>query len=440
MYKKILAAVASAVVAVSVVSSSTFTATANFTGDLWRKFTGGISLVLSRSDNALLNFGGAVTDRIVGAPTGTTRSVYDTFVGSQSLIDDINSNYNMIPYITKDSQTGSPTSLVVPKQIDFTGALCLENASTNYEEMFQIRVCWNGWRYQTGFYPDCAITFSRLDSNGISQTAVVYLDPVTEPSFTTDYAATGGFRFVARMYLQGNWTVTGIQFKNASTNNLAYTGATRPTGDYWYRFNTAGDIGNAYGKPYYITDCATNSGLWANFLKSRQEQIDSTNLNMPIIFGGILADSLIDANFDLGGLSFNADLGGFEWDLSLYGDTITETICDTMQQAYENFYSDIAAYGELWSNKSENYYQLYDYQENPPTTQTGGTLPAEWLATYPTITTAFYVEPYTQTYPFVTVPPVPSSAFPLGDVLNRSGLVPVALALGVLSLAVGLVL
>lgn len=339
-----------------------------------------------------------------------------------------------------DGQTNVITEVTVPQQYDFTSMCAFHNSNNTYYELFQLHIKFNGYRYTQDFYPDCAAYFSRIDNAGVVQSQTVYIDPTYSPTFNTDYTdiSGNGFRFTARFWIDGAWVVRGIQFKTNSVNSIEYTHERWNAVNWWNWWNS-GNIGNPFGYPYFITDALTNDSAVYTLIR-RQEEGQGGGFKIPIGVGGAAAGAIVNVGSLLGGFSFDSLLGGLSLNFEDLLGEFTANLGSSIQDQYDDIYSDIANYNEAWlSNQRQNLFELYNYQEPLPPS-TGGGVPDDWLTAYPTVTTAWNIEPYNATLPPSTLPSVGGYTSAVEDAFTISELSGVAVALGLLSLCVGLIL
>lgn len=450
LFSGIVAGFTAAVVAVS----SALPANASLSEsarNYWDSYKTYYDVTLSGALDALssaINFGTNVNRRIWGNPGGhgggghSRGGAVTTFVDSPAAVfnsdgfADAAANL-LVPYAEastgKDGVTNVITEVTVPQQLDFTGMCSFHNSDNTYHELFQIHVKFNGYRYTQDFFPDCAAYFSRIDDSGVVMTQTVYIDPTYPPSFTTDYTNISGtgVRFNARFYFKGSWSVGGIQFKTNSANSIEYTHNRWGAVDWWV-WNDAGLIGNPFGYPYYLTDALTNDAAVYNLIRGQEEK-QGGGFKIPIGVGGAAAGAIINVDSLLGGFTFDSLLGGLSLQFDDLLGEFSANLGDSIEQQYDNIYSDIASHNELWnSQERQNLFELYNYLEPLPPS-TGGGVPDDWLNSYPTVTTAFYIEPYPATLPPSSLPaPAQPMTDIMQDVFNSSGLAPVAVALGLL--------
>lgn len=461
LFSGIIAGLTAAVVAVSSALPAD-AALSESARNLWGSYKSYYDVTLSGAFDAMsnyVNYGTNVQRRIWGNINGNNgghggggherMGAVTTFVDSPTAVFNEDGFTDaaaalLVPYAKastgKDGKTNVITEVTVPQQYDFTGMCCFHNESNTYRELFQIHIKYNGYRYKQEFYPDCAAYFSRIDDAGVVQTQVVYIDPTISPTFNSDYtdAAGNGLRFYARFYIDGSWGVYGIQFRTNSANSVEYVHE-RFGADNWWRFSSAGTVGGAFGFPYYLTDALTNDAAVYTFIR-QQEEKEGGGFKIPIGVGGAAAGAIINVDSLLGGFSFDSLLGGLSLNFDDLLGEFSANLGDSITQQYDDIYSNIATHNELWnSSERQNLFELFNYLEPLPPS-TGGGLPDDWLTVYPTVTTAWNIEPYNATLPPSTLPTVGGYTSAIEDAFTTSDLAGVAVALGLLSLCVGLVL
>lgn len=460
-HKKLFSGIIAGLTAAVVAVSSALPANASLSEsarNYWDSYKTYYDVTLSGALDALssaINFGTNVNRRIWGNPGGHGGGGHSRSGAVTTFVDAPATVFNepgfadaaaalLVPYAKsqtgKDGVTNVISEVTVPEQYDFTGMCSFHNQDNTYHELFQVHVKYNGYRYKQEFYPDCAFYFSRIDDAGVYQTQVIYIDPTIPPTFNTDYTDISGtgVRFYARCYIDGAWGIYGIQFKTNSVNSIEYT-HDRFSPDSWWRFSSAGQVGNVFGYPYYLTDALTNDAAVYNLVR-QQEEKEGGGFKIPIGVGGAAAGAIINIDSLLGGFSFDSVLGGLSLNFDDLLGEFSANLGDTITEQYDNIYSDIADHNELWlSNQRQNLFELYNYLEPLPPS-TGGGFPDDWLTVYPTVTTAWSIEPYNATLPPATLPTVGGYTSAIEDAFTTSELAGVAVALGLLSLCVGLVL
>lgn len=462
LFSGIVAGISAAVVAVS----STLPANAALSEsarNLWGSYKSYYDVTLSGAFDAMtdyVNYNTNVQRRIWGSINGNNgghggggherMGAITTFVDAPSAVFNEDGFADaaaalLVPYAKsatgKDGVTNVIEEITVPEQYDFTGMIAFHNENDTYNELFQIHVKYNGYRFRQEFYPDCACYFSRIDDSGVAQTQVIYIDPTIAPTFNTDYVddiGVNGVRFYARFYINGNWIVRGIQFRTNSVNSIEHIHERWSAAD-WWQWWTANSIGNPFGYPWYITDALTNDSAVYNLIR-QQEEKQGGGFKIPIGVGGAAAGAIVNIGSLLGGFSFDSVLGGLSLNFEDLLGEFTANLGDSIQGQYDDLYSNIANYNELWlSDQRQNLYELYNYLEPLPPS-TGGGLPDDWLNSYPAVTTAWYVEPYSGTYPDITFPvladPVTDG---ISDMFDLSGLAPVALTLVTVGIVLSLI-
>lgn len=342
---------------------------------------------------------------------------------------------------------GSPvvTEITVPTQLDFAGQVFC-SGSGGYEELFQFHLVYNGYRYKQGFYPDCAVYFSRIDNNMVEQTHTLFIDPLTVPTVDVGESISSPYlRLDFRAYINNSWQDALIRCRTGTTNSISYDDYSRPGANWWDTYNNSHTPGSRFpsGNPqYFFTDVYTNSTSIYNWISAKREA-GGSGFSLPVGFAPVAAGVVISADslVDLGGFNFDSVLGGLTFNMDNAFDAFVDKSSNTMLEQYEDFYSNIAEYGTLWaSEQRQNYYDLYNYVEPLPPVTGGAGLPDEWLQGYPTVTTAWIIEPYNATLPSATLPAVGGYTSAIEDAFTTSELAGVAVALGLLSLCVGLVL
>ena len=379
--------------------------------------------------------GGGSYSRYSGI-SGLYSNAVNDVVNSSGFASDVDSL--LVAYAKASTGAGGEpvvTEITVPTQLDFSGQVFC-TGSGGYEELFQFHLVYNGYRYTQGFYPDCAIYFSRLDQNLVEQTYTLFLDPTFEPVFEAN-----NFTLDFRCFRNNAWSVSNMQLAVSTVNSIEYVAPSgypfsRPGSDWWdtYKSGTPGSRFSRNPK-YFLTDAYTNNTTVYNFINQKKEG-GGSGFTLPVGFAPVAAGVVISADslVDLGGFSFDSVLGGLTFNMENAFEEFVDKSANSLVENYEDFYSSIAEYGQLWASENrQNYYDLYNYQEPLPPVTGGGGVPDEWLQPYPTITTAFYIEPYP-----VTLSPssLPAPVEPLSDitqtVFDASGLAPVAVALGLL--------
>lgn len=423
--------------------------------DFWDSFKTYTDVNMSGAFDALtdaINYSTTVSRRIWGNDGGhgggshSRSGAITTFVDSPAAVFNSDGFADaaaalLVPYAKastgKDGVTNVITEVTVPQQYDFTGMCSFHNSNNTYHELFQIHIKFNGYRYTQDFFPDCAAYFSRIDDAGVVQTQTVYIDPTISPTFNTDYTdvSGNGLRFYARFYIDGAWSVYGIQFKTNSKNSIEYT-HDRWSANTWWKWNEGGYIGNPFGYPYYLTDALTNDAAVYTLIR-QQEEKEGGGFKIPIGVGGAAAGAIINVDSLLGGFTFDSLLGGLSLQFDDLLGEFSANLGDSINQQYDNIYSDIANHNELWnSQERQNLFELYNYLEPLPPS-TGGGVPDDWLNSYPTVTTAWSIEPYNGTYPNVTMPTLANPVVTgISDIFDSSGFVPLAVTL----VTVGIVL
>lgn len=335
---------------------------------------------------------------------------------------------------------GSPvvTEITVPTQFDFSGQVFC-TGSGGYEELFQFHLVYNGYRYKQGFYPDCAVYFSRIDNNLVEQTYTLFIDPLTVPVVNeVEPISSTTLRLAFKAYYNNAWRDTAISCSVATTNSVEYSGAFNRPGDSWWNTQNDQTPGSRFSSnpKYFFTDAYTNNTTIYNYITGKREA-GGSGFSLPVGFAPVAAGVVISADslVDLGGFSFDSVLGGLTFNMDNAFQEFVDKSSNSMLEQYEDFYSSIAEYGALWnSQERQNYYDLYNYVEPLPPVTGGGGVPDDWLQAYPTVTTAFYIEPYPATLPPSSLP---APVQPISDlsqtVFDASGLASVAVALGLLS-------
>lgn len=460
-HKKLFSGIVAGLTAAVVAVSSALPANASLSEsarNYWDSYKTYYDVTLSGALDALssvINFGTNVNRRIWGNPGGhvggghSRAGAVTTFVDSPAAVFNSDGFADaaaalLVPYAKastgKNGVTNVITEVTVPQQYDFTAMCSFHNENDTYHELFQLHVKYNGYRYTQDFFPDCAAYFSRIDDAGVVQTQTVYIDPTIQPTFNTDYTGDSGngFRFYARFWINNQWVVRGIQFRTNSVNSIEYT-HDRWSAVNWWQWWSAGTVGNPFGYPYYITDALTNDSAVYTLIR-QQEEKEGGGFKIPIGVGGAAAGAIINVDSLLGGFSFDSLLGGLSLNFDDLLGEFSANLGDSISQQYDTIYSDIAAHNELWnSQERQNLFELFNYLEPLPPS-TGGGLPDDWLTVYPTVTTAWSIEPYIATLPPATLPAVGGYTSAIDDAFTTSELAGVAVALGLLSLCVGLVL
>lgn len=452
---KLFSGIIAGLTAVAIAISSALPADAALTESVenfWDSFKTYTDVTLSGGFDALtsaINYGTSVNRRIWGNDGGhgggshSRGGAVTTFVDSPAAVFNSDGFADaaaalLVPYAKastgKDGVTNVITEVTVPQQYDFTAMCSFHNENDTYHELFQLHIKYNGYRYTQDFFPDCAAYFSRIDDAGVVQSQTVYIDPTIQPTFNTDYVddSGNGFRFYARFWINNEWVIRGIQFRTNSVNSIEYTHE-RWSAATWWQWWSAGTVGNPFGYPYYITDALTNDSAVYTLIR-QQEEKEGGGFKIPIGVGGAAAGAIVNVGSLLGGFSFDSLLGGLSLQFDDLLGEFSANLGDSINQQYDNIYSDIAAHNELWnSQERQNLFELFNYLEPAPPS-TGGGLPDSWLDSYPTITTVFYIEPYPATLPPSSLP---APAEPFTDItqtfFDASGLAPVAVALGLLS-------
>lgn len=456
MFKKLLAAVSAAVIGVSAVAVVGVSAAESpFSDFLYRSYkthSSNLRDFVSAVNDGGYNFTNNVVDTIFGksgsssvnpgsyAPSkgysGLQSNAVNDVVNSSGFASDVDSL--LVAYAKSSTGAGGEpvvTEITVPTQLDFSGQVFC-TGSGGYEELFQFHLVYNGYRYTQGFYPDCAIYFSRVDQNLVEQTYTLFLDPTFEPAFEAN-----GFTLDFRCYRNNAWSVSNMQLDVATVNSIEYVAPSgypfsRPGSDWWDTYK-AGTPGSRFSRnpKYFLTDAYTNNTTVYNFINQKKEG-GGSGFTLPVGFAPVAAGVVISADslVDLGGFSFDSVLGGLTFNMENAFEEFVDKSANSLVENYEDFYSSIAEYGQLWaSQERQNYYDLYNYQESLPPVTGGGGVPDEWLQPYPTITTAFYIEPYPATLPPSSLPaPVKPMSDITQTVFDASGLAPVAVALGLL--------
>lgn len=459
LFSGIIAGLTAAVVAVSSALPSNayeFPQSVRNFWDSFKVFTDVNATGAFDSLTSAVNYGTSVSRRIWGNDNGghgggshSRVGAVTTFVDSPSAVFNSDGFADaaaalLVPYARastgKDGATNVITEITVPQQYDFTAMCSFHNENDTYHELFQLHIKYNGYRYTQDFFPDCAAYFSRIDDAGVVQTQILYIDPTITPTFNTDYTdySGNGMRFYARFYIDGSWGVYGMQFRTNSVNSIEYTHE-RFSADNWWRFSSAGQVGNAFGYPYYLTDALTNDSAVYTLIR-QQEEKEGNGFKIPIGVGGAAAGAIVNVGSLLGGFSFDSLLGGLTLQFDDLLGEFNANLGDSINQQYDTIYSDIAAYNELWnSQERHNLFELFNYLEPLPPS-TGGGVPDSWLNSYPDVTTAWSIEPYSGTYPAITLPqladPVTSG---VGDMLDLSGLAPIALTLVTVGIVLSLI-
>lgn len=340
---------------------------------------------------------------------------------------------------------GSPvvTEITVPTQLDFAGQVFC-TGSGGYEELFQFHLVYNGYRYKQGFYPDCAIYFSRIDQNLVEQTYTLFIDPLTVPTVNTIESISSPYLDLTfKAYINNSWVNRRMICAVSTTNSISYDNYSRP-GDDWWDSSRSGVPGSIYTSSprYYFTDVYTNNTSIYNWIVGKREA-GGSGFSLPVGFAPVAAGVVISADslVDLGGFSFDSVLGGLSFNMDNAFDEFVDKSSNTMLEQYEDFYSDISEYGALWaSEQRQNYYDLYNYVEPLPPVTGGAGLPDEWLQSYPTVTTAWSIEPYNGTYPNVTMPTLANPVVTgISDIFDSSGLAPLAITLVTIGIVFSLI-
>lgn len=383
--------------------------------------------------------GGGSYSRYSGI-SGLYSNAVNDVVNSSGFASDVDSL--LVAYAKASTgASGEPvvTEITVPTQLDFSGQVFC-TGSGGYEELFQFHLVYNGYRYTQGFYPDCAIYFSRIDQNLVEQTYTLFLDPTYEPRFERY-----GFTLDFRCYRGNSWQISSMNLEVATVNSIEYVAPSghpfsRP-GAYWWDTQQDRVPGSQFSMNpmYFLTDAYTNNTTVYNFINQKKEG-GGSGFTLPVGFAPVAAGVVISADslVDLGGFSFDSVLGGLTFNMDNAFQEFVDKSANSLAEQYENFYSNIAEYGQLWASENrQNYYDLYNYQEPLPPVTGGGGVPDEWLQGYPTVTTAWDIEPYGGTYPDVTLPTLANPVVTgVTDLFDISGLAPLALTL----VTVGIVL
>lgn len=456
-FSGIVAGFTAALVAVSAVGS--FAADSPF-GDFSKSYKtsvrGRLVDYINRISDNLYNFNDSVNSTIFGDSgssavnpgsysqtkgySGLQSNAVNDVVNSSGFASDVDSL--LVAYAKASTGAGGEpvvTEITVPTQLDFSGQVFC-TGSGGYEELFQFHLVYNGYRYTQGFFPDCAIYFSRVDQNLVEQTYTLFLDPTYEPVFEAN-----GFTLDFRCYRNNSWSVSNMQLAVATVNSIEYIAPSgypfsRPGSDWWDTYK-AGTPGSrfSHNPKYFLTDAYTNNTTVYNFINQKKEG-GGSGFTLPVGFAPVAAGVVISADslVDLGGFSFDSVLGGLTFNMENAFDEFVDKSANSLVENYEDFYSSIAEHNALWaSQERQNYYDLYNYVEPLPPVTGGGGVPEEWLQGYPTVTTAWSVEPYGGTYPDVTLPTLASPVVTgVTDLFDISGLAPLALTL----VTVGIVL
>ena len=158
-----------------------------------------------------------------GGFSGLSVNAVNDVVNSADFVSDA---YALLVSYAKAStgSGGSPvvTEITVPTQLDFSGQVFCTGSGA-YEELFQFHMVYNGYRYKQGFYPDCAVYFTRIDQNLVEQTYTLFIDPLTEPTVNTIESISSRYLDLTfKAYINGSWADRRIICAISTTNDISY--------------------------------------------------------------------------------------------------------------------------------------------------------------------------------------------------------------------------